>query len=252
MANKARLNSFEGELVRALDACSLDNVFYCKNTGCHARMHLCKEGTSSPYFASYDRSEHKYTFCLDRFLTFNPDKYVESEFNLENAINRICHLQDNDIHNKKSHHNNNSNNTIGSNSKIGIKTAKQLYSLCDYVGCGKMYNGIPIDSFYLCAQNKDNFITALDGFCIVKAKYVQKIINESIIKFEFETSTKTLSLGVYFDNEWEYYNQISKNESFKKFSYVIEAVWEISDSDDEFDYICHINKLSQIFYLMND
>lgn len=253
MANKARMDSPDGKSVKALDADSKEHIFYCDNIGCDARMHLCKEGTDSPYFSSYKRMDHKYPFCTDGNLTFHPDKYSEDKFNLKEAIQQICYKRDNDIHGGEGGFRKKSE--IGNNKKIGIKTAKGIFAMCEYVGCGKTYNGVEINSIYLCQENRSLYKTSLDGFCVVKASYKRKEKNSSVIKFSIKISEDSyVFLGATFKDEhmaWDFYNRIKKHQEFKSLTYVIVAEWEKS-SDDSYDYICSIRKLSQIFFIYNE
>lgn len=252
MANKARVNEINGPSITAKNAVSTNNIFFCNNIDCSARMYLCKEGTDSPYFSSYSRSEHIYDFCLDGNLSFNPDSVSEKKFNLDNIIQKICKEANNDIHNKI--YTKKGLGEVGSGKEISINTAKGLYAMCEYVGCGNSYNGVEINSIYLCQENRKYYKSALDGFCVVKAKYRKKVFGEPVIQFSFQTPYKQISLAVIFQNEesaWKFYNRIKKRANFKKLTYVIESVWE-KDESGTYDYICHINKQSQIFYLMSE
>ena len=43
MANKARVNEINGPSITAKNAVSTNNIFFCNNIDCSARMYLCKE-----------------------------------------------------------------------------------------------------------------------------------------------------------------------------------------------------------------
>ena len=249
MANKARLDTPNGESVRALTACSKGHTFYCNNQGCSARMHLCKEGTNSPYFSSYNRTDHAFDFCLDSSLCFYPDKIAEECFNLDDSINRICHKADNDIHNRNG---GTHNVNVGTGKKIGINTTKGMFAMCEYVGCGNTYNGIEIDSIFLCQENRAKYKLALAGFCLIEAKYRRKVTNCPIIEFSFSHSdTQKISIAAIFNTEkeaWNFYNSIKGRDDFKQFTYVIAGEWKI-DASGTYDYTCHIEKQSQIFFI---
>lgn len=248
MANVARLDMSNGRKIRALEAVSKGHCFFCVNKGCDAKMYLCKEGTNSPYFSSYKKSDHAYDFCIDQKLSFHPDKIDESCFDLDRTIRRICHKADNDIHNRNK---GTAGGTVGTGTKIGINSAKGIYAMCEYIGCGNSYNGISIDSIYLCSDNRHLYTTALNGFCVVKAEYYRKVKGEPIIEFIFKVSTvNELHLAAEFDEEynaWDFYNRIKKRKNFKDLTYVIVSEW--GQDNGMYDYTCHINKQSQIFFI---
>ncbi len=249
MANVAMLDTPNGRKIRALEAVSEGHTFFCVSKGCAAKLYLCKEGTNSPYFSSFRKSDHAYDFCIDQKLSFHPDKIDERCFDLDKTIRRICYKVDNDIYNRAGK---SSGGTVGTDRKIGINSAKGIYAMCEYVGCGNSYNGVPVDSIYLCGENKHLYNNALNGFCVVKAEYSRKVTKQPIIEFSFKVSSnKALKLAAIFqkeDDAWSFYNRIKKRENFKDLQYVIVSEWE-RDNSRIYDYKCQINKQSQIFFI---
>lgn len=240
---------------KALETYGVNASYICAMPGCSAKMILCDPSSNrTAYFRSIHKADHKYDYCTDSSLSFNPDEYDESKFDLNLAIQTICsHEQQNNIHTGQFH---STNGTIGTGSHIPIRTAKKLWAVCNHLGVNGIYNHIRINDIYACLENKDCFQYRTSGFCIIEGTFAYTVNDVSIRMnyTRYSTSDTCYSLLVHFPSK-------SSMNSFKKKLFggfgkqychkVRFAVAAVRARSDDSDYIFQyqLAKQSQIFFI---
>ncbi len=241
---------------KALETYGINASYICAMPGCSAKMTLCDPSNNkTAYFRSVHKSDHKYDYCTDSSLTFNPDEYDESKFDLNLAIQTICsHKQQNNIHTDGFHL---SDGAVGTGSHIPVRTAKKLWAVCNYLGVNGVYNHTRINDIYACLENTNCFQDRDTGFCIIEGTFAYTVNDFSICMNypRYSTSDKCYSLLVHFPSQKSM--KLFKDKLFGGFGtqychkvrFAVAAFWMRQSDDPKYKFQCQLAKQSQIFFI---
>lgn len=207
MASYALNNKTTGERIEASEAVYLDHglIYYCPNPNCRVQMHIVQ--ASVPYFTAYKATPHiKYCFYASKSL-FDPGKYEESSFNLDEAIQFLLAEGESTANTRGKQYQEHEHS-----SRLPIKRLSVLYAMCKSRGIDQSYNGVPIKSIIFDNRCSGELPQTISGFRIVECQTK----NSNYLDYDREQLTITLYAPATSLRKGTFVLQFEDQELFKE------------------------------------
>lgn len=216
MPDKAHKDSKTGEIVRAKDCSIVDRNkrFYCITPGCPAVMSLVLPANEhDAYFRRLTNSpKHISTDCVRCSLIFDPSKYDESKFNLNDAFAWMLSptVSNKGTTGRKTGH-------VGGGAHNSLRTLGNIYKMCASAKKSDTYNGYIINDMFADSENYAKYQTDLIGNIIVECSFYKKVYKESALLFNYPADYKTehIIIRLNFLNQkecWDYYKKLKDSD----------------------------------------
>lgn len=225
-----------------------DTAFFCPNPKCNARLYICAiDGSKKAYFRA-TKSKFKHiancSFNNNGKINFDPDKYDESKFIFDNAIDNLSCTTKTAL---TSH-----NNSVHTKGKFSIhppRTLRQIYYICKSMSVKSLYSNKEVGEMILDDRSEYRYPKGCFGNKIIEATTNGKIYNngkkEIYLASPINSKKYTFILSFLDKNKYETIrNEIYNNRSK---TIVVAGKWKSSDKFNKF--ISEINENKQVLII---
>lgn len=190
-----------------------NETFYCPNPKCEAKLYICAiEGSKSAYFRA---TKPMYKHILNcPFGTssseFDKNKFDESEFVFNNAIDGLLSVTGNPKEEKKI-----DGHSIGEPKAHPLRTLKQIYSMCKSMPVNLKYGDKEIGEMLLDDRSEYRYPRGCFGKKIIEAEDNRQKFSEAYDKVHDQLCIRwNITMGLYWIRPYTFINLDSRNRWF--------------------------------------
>lgn len=211
-----------------------DTAFFCPNHMCNAKLYICAvDGSKSAYFRATKPDFKHIKNCPfgNSSTEFDSNKYEESQFVYEDAINNLlCNTKPSSQKSIPSAHG------TGEPSAHPPRTLRQIYSLCKSFPVGNTYAGKEIGSMILDDRSEYRYPKVCFGNKIIETTVDGKLYDDKKkeVYLVSPIKSKKYSFILSFSDEDNYKKIRSEIYNNRDKIIVIAGKWESSGEYNKF------------------